>query len=66
MADSSTTNDRSQFGDKNVPACTTPIDVKIEGKIPDWVHGVLYRVGKSMDQVQDIHFKEKFKIIFCS
>jgi hypothetical protein len=35
----------SPFGDKNLPACTTPIDVKVHGQIPEWVNGVLYRVG---------------------
>jgi torulene dioxygenase len=35
----------SPFGDKNLPACTTPIEVKVHGQIPEWVNGVLYRVG---------------------
>ncbi|CAF2675408.1 unnamed protein product [Rotaria sp. Silwood2] len=45
MADSTTLNETSPFGDKNLTACTTPIDVKVDGQIPEWVHGVLYRVG---------------------
>ena len=36
----------SPLGDKNLPACNSPIDVKVDGEIPEWVHGVLYRVGK--------------------
>ena len=46
MAASTTLTESSPFGDKNLPACTTPIVVKVNGRIPDWVHGVLYRVGK--------------------
>jgi hypothetical protein len=46
MANSPTLTETSTFGDKNLPACTTPIDVKVDGQIPEWVHGVLYRVGK--------------------
>jgi hypothetical protein len=46
MANSNTLSETSPFGDKNLPACTTPIDVKVYGQIPEWVHGVLYRVGK--------------------
>jgi hypothetical protein len=46
MASSITSTETSPFGDKNLPACTTPIDVKVDGQIPEWVHGVLYRVGK--------------------
>jgi len=36
----------SPFGDKNLAACTTPIEVKVQGQIPSWVNGILYRVGK--------------------
>jgi hypothetical protein len=46
MANSTMLTETSPFGDKNLPACTTPIDVKVDGQIPEWVHGVLYRVGK--------------------
>jgi hypothetical protein len=46
MASSITSTETSPFGDKNLLACTTPIDVKVDGQIPEWVHGVLYRVGK--------------------
>ena len=46
MASSVTSTETSPFGDKNLHACTTPIDVKVNGRIPEWVHGVLYRVGK--------------------
>ncbi len=43
----SSESETSPFGDKNLPACTKPIDVKVDGEIPEWVHGVLYRVGKT-------------------
>ncbi len=46
MANSTMLTETSPFGDKNLAACTTPIDVKVDGQIPEWVHGVLYRVGK--------------------
>lgn len=46
MTDNTILNETSTLGDKYIPACTTPIDVKVDGKIPEWVHGVLYRVGK--------------------
>lgn len=42
---SSTVNQSSPFGDKNISACTEPIEIPIQGEIPAWVHGVLYRVG---------------------
>lgn len=46
MVDTVTLTEASPFGDKNLAACTTPIDVKVTGRIPEWVHGALYRVGK--------------------
>ena len=47
MVDTVTLTETSPFGDKNLAACATPIDVQVNGRIPEWVHGVLYRVGKA-------------------
>jgi hypothetical protein len=41
-----TLTESSPFGDKNLVACTTPVELKVQGKIPSWVNGILYRVGK--------------------
>lgn len=35
----------SPFGFANVPAFEKPIEIKIQGIIPSWVNGVLYRSG---------------------
>jgi torulene dioxygenase len=37
----------SPVGFNNVPAHEIPIDLKVEGSIPSWVQGVLYRSGKN-------------------
>ncbi|BFZ61322.1 hypothetical protein YB2330_002386 [Saitoella coloradoensis] len=39
------TTETSPFGDKNLEAVTTPIQVAVTGTIPAWVNGVLYRTG---------------------
>lgn len=36
----------SPVGFKNVPATESPVEFHLEGKIPSWVHGVMYRSGK--------------------
>lgn len=36
----------SPVGFENVPAVEKPIELPIQGKIPSWVNGVLYRSGK--------------------
>lgn len=43
----------SPVGFKNVPATESPIDLKLEGHIPSWVHGVMYRSGK--DKQKTVH-----------
>lgn len=35
----------SPFGFANVPAFEKSIEIKIQGIIPSWVNGVLYRSG---------------------
>ncbi|PRP88529.1 dioxygenase [Planoprotostelium fungivorum] len=35
----------SPFGDKNVPETPQPTEVPVQGKIPEWVEGILYRTG---------------------
>ncbi|CAO3591814.1 unnamed protein product [Absidia cylindrospora] len=35
----------SPVGFDNVPAMETPIDLKVQGQIPSWVQGVMYRSG---------------------
>lgn len=37
----------SPVGFDNVPSHETPIDLKVQGSIPSWVQGVLYRSGKN-------------------
>lgn len=36
----------SPIGFGNVPAQVKPIKLKLQGKIPAWVDGVMYRTGK--------------------
>ena len=48
---SSTVDQSSPFGDKNISACTEPVEIPIQGEVPAWLHGVLYRVGKIDDSV---------------
>ncbi|KAG2202662.1 hypothetical protein INT47_002094 [Mucor saturninus] len=35
----------SPVGFKNVPAVESPVEFKLEGQIPSWVNGVMYRTG---------------------
>jgi torulene dioxygenase len=37
----------SPVGFKNVPSFEKPIELSIEGQIPEWVNGVMYRSGKT-------------------
>jgi torulene dioxygenase len=36
----------SPVGFKNIPSVESPVTLKLEGVIPPWVHGVMYRSGK--------------------
>lgn len=36
----------SPVGFENVPAELEPIELKLQGNIPEWVEGVMYRTGK--------------------
>lgn len=36
----------SPVGFKNVPSVESPVTLKLEGQIPSWIHGVMYRSGK--------------------
>ena len=36
----------SPVGFKNVPATDKPVKLKVEGHIPHWVNGAMYRSGK--------------------
>ena len=47
MSTDTTLGQTSPFGDKNIPECTEPVHIKVQGEIPSWVNGVLYRVGRS-------------------
>jgi hypothetical protein len=46
MTTDTTLGQASPFGDKNVPESTEPVHIKVQGEIPSWVNGVLYRVGR--------------------
>ncbi|KAI8647630.1 putative carotene oxygenase [Parasitella parasitica] len=35
----------SPVGFKNVPAVESPVTLQLEGQIPSWVHGIMYRSG---------------------
>lgn len=35
----------SPVGFKNIPAVESPVEFKLEGQIPSWVNGVMYRTG---------------------
>lgn len=35
----------SPVGFDNVPAAESPIELKVQGQIPSWVQGVMYRSG---------------------
>lgn len=35
----------SPFGFKNVPAVDKPITLQLQGQIPSWVNGVMYRTS---------------------
>lgn len=37
----------SPVGFKNIPAFESPVEFKLEGHIPSWVNGVMYRTGKT-------------------
>lgn len=36
----------SPVGFKNVPAVDKPITLQLDGKIPSWVNGIMFRSGK--------------------
>lgn len=36
----------SPVGFKNVPSVESPVELKLDGQIPSWVNGVMYRSGK--------------------
>lgn len=35
----------SPIGFKNIPSVESPVTLKLDGVIPSWVHGVMYRSG---------------------
>jgi torulene dioxygenase len=37
----------SPVGFKNIPSVESSANLKLDGVIPSWVHGVMYRSGKT-------------------
>lgn len=40
----------SPVGFKNVPSVESPVALKLDGQIPSWVNGVMYRSGIYLNQ----------------
>lgn len=40
----------SPVGFKNVPSVESPVTLKLDGQIPSWVNGVMYRSGIYLKQ----------------